>query len=141
MKNVLVLLALVSVSIVATTSCGSKNEAQANEDSNDTYAIAKPETDQKPVIADAIAEGKALVEASDCKTCHHLTNKIIGPTHTEVAQKYEDTDENVKMLATKIIQGGSGVWGDIAMTPHPNVSQENAEKMSRYILSLNDTQE
>jgi cytochrome c len=28
------------------------------------------------------------------------------------------------------------VWGEIMMNPHPNVTQADAEKMARYVLSL-----
>lgn len=83
-----------------------------------------------------IREGEILVRASDCKTCHHATNKIIGPSHTDVAKKYEFTTANVKLLAERIIKGSSGVWGEIPMTAHPGLSQEDAEKMARYVLSL-----
>lgn len=83
-----------------------------------------------------VREGEILVRASDCKTCHHVTNKIIGPSHTDVARKYEFTTANVKMLAERIIKGSSGVWGEIPMTAHPDLSQEDAEKMARYVLSL-----
>ncbi len=83
-----------------------------------------------------IREGEILVRASDCKTCHHVTNKIIGPSHTEVAKKYEFTTANVKLLAERIIKGSSGVWGEIPMTAHPDLPQEDAEKMARYVLSL-----
>jgi cytochrome c len=47
----------------------------------------------------------------------------------------------VKMLAEKIIKGGQGVWGQIPMTPHPDVKQEDAEKMARYVLSLDGEKE
>ena len=83
-----------------------------------------------------VAIGKILVDDSDCKTCHHSTNKIIGPSHTDVAKKYEFTDENIKLLAKRIIEGGSGVWGDVPMTAHPDLSQEDAERMAMYVLSL-----
>lgn len=86
----------------------------------------------------SIERGRILVESSDCKTCHHATNKIIGPAHMDVARKYETTDANVKMLAEKIIKGGSGVWGDIPMTAHTDLSQEDAEKMALYVLSLDE---
>lgn len=86
--------------------------------------------------AQLVSIGKTLVDNSDCKTCHHPTNRIIGPSHTEVAQKYEFNDENIKMLATRIIQGGTGVWGELPMTPHPDLSQDDAEKMAIYVLSL-----
>ena len=117
------------------TSCGGeKKEAQQEE-------FVVNESSQPAVAADPIAEGQALVAASDCKTCHHTDNKIIGPSHKEVAQKYEFTEANVKMLAEKIIKGGQGVWGQIPMTPHPDINQEDAEKMARYVLSLDGEKE
>ena len=108
---------------------GEKKEAQQEE-------FVVNESGAPAAATDPIAEGMALVAASDCKTCHHTDNKIIGPSHKEVAQKYEFTEANVKMLAEKIIKGGQGVWGQIPMTPHPDVKQEDAEKMARYVLSL-----
>jgi cytochrome c len=86
--------------------------------------------------ADLIAQGESLVKASDCKTCHHITNKLIGPSHTDVAKKYAFTQANVAYLAGKIIAGGSGVWGEVPMTAHPEISRPDAEKMARYVLSL-----
>jgi len=86
--------------------------------------------------ADIIAQGESLVKASDCKTCHHITNKLIGPSHTDVAKKYPFTKENVAYLAGKIISGGSGVWGEVPMTAHPELARPDAEKMARYVLSL-----
>jgi len=90
--------------------------------------------DQKKLIQ----EGRILVDANDCKTCHHPTNKIIGPAHLEVAKKYETTEENIQLLADRIINGGSGVYGDIPMTAHTDLSVEDARKMARYILSLDE---
>jgi cytochrome c len=81
-------------------------------------------------------DGKALIEASDCRTCHKDDAKLIGPAYKEVATKYPSNDANVKMLAEKIIKGGQGNWGEIPMAGHPNVSQEDAEAMVRYILSM-----
>lgn len=83
-----------------------------------------------------VGDGKALIAKSDCLTCHQEATKVIGPSYKDVAAKYEATDANVKMLAGKIIAGGSGVWGQIPMTAHPQVSQGDAETMVRYILSL-----
>jgi cytochrome c len=85
-----------------------------------------------------IEEGKALVEASDCKTCHSINNRIIGPAHMDVAKKYETTDANVEMLANRIIKGGSGAWGETPMNAHADLSQEDAKKMARYVLSLDE---
>jgi cytochrome c len=40
------------------------------------------------------------------------------------------------MIAKRIIEGGSGKWGDIPMTPHPDLNPEDARKMAIYVLSL-----
>jgi cytochrome c len=117
-------------------SCGSKKEKTNAED----YGTPKEEA-VVPATSDAIAQGESLVKASDCKTCHHPTNKIIGPAHTDVAKKYDFTEANVKMLAQKIIKGGSGVWGQIPMTAHADLSEADAEKMARYVLSLDGEKE
>jgi len=123
---------------VMISSCGSKKETKETEDYG--TPTATEETPQSGG-ADVIAQGEALMKASDCKTCHHPVNKIIGPAHTDVAKKYDFTEANVKMLADKIIKGGTGVWGQIPMTAHPDISQEDAEKMARYVLSLDGEKE
>ncbi|GAA0880281.1 hypothetical protein GCM10009119_32510 [Algoriphagus jejuensis] len=81
-------------------------------------------------------KGVEKVKGSDCMTCHMVERKIIGPSYAEVAAKYENTEENVNMLAAKVIAGGAGVWGEVMMTPHPAVSEEDAKDMVRYILLL-----
>lgn len=135
MKKVVVLIALFGITSWTLTSCGSKKDEtkEATEEAYSDSEIAEPE---KESVDDLIAQGKALVDASDCKTCHHPINKIIGPAHADVAKKYEFTNENVNLLAGKIIAGGSGVWGAIPMTAHPDISKADAEKMAMYVLSL-----
>jgi len=81
-------------------------------------------------------KGLALVAGSDCLTCHKINEKNIGPAYKDVAAKYENTEANVKMLAAKVIKGGSGNWGAIPMTPHPQLKQEDVEQMIKYILLL-----
>ena len=81
-------------------------------------------------------KGLALVAGSDCLTCHKTSEKNIGPAYKDVAAKYENTEANVKMLAAKIIKGGSGNWGAIPMSPHPQLKQEDVEAMVKYVLLL-----
>ena len=81
-------------------------------------------------------KGLELIGKSDCLTCHKVSDKNIGPAYKDVAAKYENTEENVKMLAGKIIKGGQGVWGAIPMTPHSSLSEADAEQMVKYILLL-----
>jgi len=81
--------------------------------------------------------GLALEAQNDCKTCHTIDDKLNGPPFREIANKYAGMpDTIVTHLAGKIITGGSGVWGEIMMTPHPALSQADAEAIVRYILLL-----
>jgi cytochrome c len=53
-----------------------------------------------------------------------------------VAQKYAGDAKAVDMLATKIIKGGSGVWGAIPMPANPQVTQAEARTLATWIMSL-----
>jgi len=138
MKKVFVLIALVGFTSWTLISCGTKKEEKKEEtETVDQYEGAeKDKAASASTPEDLIAQGQALVDANDCKTCHHPTNKIVGPAHMDVAKKYEFTKANVNMLAEKIIKGGSGNWGDVPMTAHPDLSKADAEKMAMYVLSL-----
>lgn len=81
-------------------------------------------------------KGAKLMAASDCASCHRERDKLLGPAYVAVAQKYPATPANITMLANKVIKGGSGHWGDIAMTPHPGLSESDSKEIIRYILSL-----
>jgi len=89
----------------------------------------------KNVTADpAYQKGQALVASNDCLTCHQVNTSGVGPAYTDVANKYDNTDANVDMLAQKIINGGSGHWGTTPMAAHPSLSQDDAKAIARYIL-------
>ncbi|HEU5146671.1 MAG TPA: c-type cytochrome [Chryseosolibacter sp.] len=151
MKKLVLLIALFGFFSFAIMSCGGKQEnasEQAEGEDYGEYETAEKGGDadgeaagggqQQASAQDLIKQGQALVDQSDCKTCHHQTNKIIGPAHADVAKKYDFTKANVTYLADKIKNGGSGVWGEIPMTPHPDLSQADAEKMAMYVLSLDN---
>ena len=140
MKKLLSLIAVIGFFTFAMTSCGGGKEEKAEKDGEygeyETAEEGKAAEQAEASPQDLIKQGQGLIDQSDCKTCHHPTNKIIGPAHAEVAKKYEFTKENVTYLADKIKNGGSGVWGEIPMTPHVDLSQQDAEKMAMYVLSL-----
>ena len=96
-----------------------------------TTEAAAPATAEAPK-----KDGQALINGSDCRTCHKDDSKLIGPAYQDVAKKYENNAANVKMLTEKIINGGQGNWGEIPMAGHPNLSQDDAAAMVEYILSM-----
>lgn len=81
-------------------------------------------------------KGIEKVKGSDCTSCHMIDRKIVGPSYADVAAKYESTDENITMLAQKVIAGGQGVWGEVPMPPHPGLTEEDAKDMVSYVLLL-----
>ncbi|WP_143959741.1 c-type cytochrome [Litoribacter populi] len=81
-------------------------------------------------------QGLALIKDSDCPSCHMAERKIVGPSYAEVASKYENTEENVDLLASRVIKGSVGEWGDVPMPSHPGLSEEDAQQMVKYVLLL-----
>ncbi len=110
---------------------------------NDTEP-SKPEEkkEETPAIVDNTqnpdyVKGLDLIGKSDCLTCHNVVDKLIGPSYKDVAAKYAGTSDTiVTHLANKIKAGGTGVWGETSMIPHPDLSQQDAEAMVKYILLL-----
>lgn len=82
------------------------------------------------------AGGKKLIEASDCKGCHSISKKSIGPAYVDVAKKYKGDNSAVERLTKKVIAGGAGVWGETPMSAHPQLSTADAADMVKYVLSL-----
>ncbi len=80
--------------------------------------------------------GKILMAESDCKSCHLVDDNSAGPSYRNVARKYMKDPGALELLADKIINGGSGVWGEVAMAAHPQITKEQAVQMVEYILSL-----
>lgn len=83
-----------------------------------------------------IKKGELLISKSDCFACHKVQDKLLGPSYKEVANKYEKTKSNIDYLVNKVKTGGSGVWGQIPMSPHPALSDDDARAMILYVLSL-----
>lgn len=124
---------LVSLSMLALmAACGGKEEKKETTDAASAATTASNDLSSNPDYV----KGLELIGKSDCLTCHKVSEKVIGPSYKDVAEKYENTEENIAMLAGKIIKGGQGVWGNIPMTPHPAITEDDAKAMVKYILLL-----
>ena len=82
------------------------------------------------------ARGKMLMERSDCKACHAIDRQINGPSYQAVAERYRNDEFAVRNLSQKVIKGGAGNWGETVMSAHPQLSEEDAGEIVRWILSL-----
>ncbi len=70
-----------------------------------------------------------------CTACHAVDHKVVGPAFKDVAAKYKGQDVEEK-LAQKVRNGGAGVWGQVPMTPNPQVPDPDLHAVVKYILSL-----
>jgi cytochrome c len=101
---------------------------------NDNKVKAAAEEASQPL-------GARLIARSDCKSCHNTYVETIGPAYVSVAKRYENTEGNRSMLASKIKNGGAGNWGEAAMTPHPDLDDTSLAEMVNYIMSLDADEE
>ncbi|RQO38905.1 cytochrome C' [Variovorax sp. KBW07] len=86
------------------------------------------------VAAPAFAD-LALATSKNCMSCHAVERKVLGPSFKDVAAKYKDDKGAVDTLASKIMKGGSGVWGPVPMPANNQVSEADAKKLAAWVLS------
>jgi cytochrome c len=85
------------------------------------------------------AVAKALISRTDCLICHNQKNKSRGPSFIELAEKYKPNPETLDQLAAKVRTGGSGVWGQEVMPPHPLITMHEARTIVQYMLAAKET--
>lgn len=84
------------------------------------------------------SKGQYLLNTEDCKACHAMEEESVGPAYNAIARRYAGQAGVVDKLTGKIIEGGSGNWGQRMMSSHPDLPVEDAKKIVQYILSLAD---
>jgi len=82
------------------------------------------------------APGLSLMKKSDCFNCHSVDQKLVGPTFTEIAMRYDGVKKAKNEAAQRILHGSTGVWGQIPMMPHPQHNLIQAKQMVDWIFSL-----
>lgn len=75
-----------------------------------------------------------LLTSNACIACHQRDQRAIGPSFREVAAKYAGDTSAAGRLATKIRQGGSGVWGTTPMPANAGVSDSDLQQLVAWIL-------
>jgi cytochrome c len=103
-------------------------------------APAEPEAMEK-ASPSAAAQAEASVAPDQmpakygCTACHAVDRKVIGPAFKDIAAKYRGKDVEAA-LVEKVRNGGSGVWGQVPMTPNPQVPEEDLHSVVKWVLSL-----
>jgi cytochrome c551/c552 len=83
-----------------------------------------------------ISEVRALLNSSDCYTCHAEYKVLTAPSFSEIAARYKSDTGALQKLINKVLTGSIGTWGDRPMPAHPELLREDVQKMIQYILSL-----
>jgi cytochrome c len=79
---------------------------------------------------------ETLARQRSCLNCHGMERKIVGPGFRQVADRYAGQKEAPAYLAEKIVKGGAGAWGPVAMAANPHVSKDEAAQLATWVLSL-----
>lgn len=76
-----------------------------------------------------------LAQKNGCTGCHAIDHKIVGPAWMDVANKYKGEKGAAAKLVAKVKNGGSGVWGPMAMPPQA-APKADVKKLVKFILGL-----
>jgi len=95
------------------------------------FALGLTASAAQPALAD-----DALAQSKNCMACHNVDKKVVGPAYKDVAAKYKADKTAADKLATKIIKGGSGVWGPVPMPANSQVNEAEAKKLATWILGM-----
>lgn len=144
MKKAFFILGVCAVLSACGGSAGSKGGSDSTDAANQTAKATSSDADTNATKTGTeaaggsagSAAGEKLLAANDCGTCHKVDTKVIGPAFQDIAKKYDASEANIDMLTKKVIAGGSGNWGTMAMTAHPGLAEADAKEIVKYILSL-----
>lgn len=80
--------------------------------------------------------GLAQMRGSTCFSCHQIETASAGPAYRAVAIKYKNDAGALERLSQKVLSGGTGVWGQLPMPPHPQHTADQVRQMIAWVLSL-----
>jgi cytochrome c len=117
--------------------CGGGNTDTKADQKEESKEEAKAEAPVVETKDPDIQKGLELAGKSDCFTCHKIREQLVGPAYVAVSERYQNaSDLTIDSLASKVITGGTGRWGQVPMSAHPQISKEDATAMVKYVLSL-----
>ena len=77
----------------------------------------------------------ALAQSRNCLSCHAIDKKVVGPAFKDIAARYANDKGAADRLTSKIVRGGGGSWGVVAMPANERVTAEEAKKLAAWVLS------
>ena len=93
----------------------------------DDYLRGATHVDSDPI-------GLEMIKTSDCFNCHAVKTSMAGPSFSALARRYSPDTDTVALLAHRVVKGSFGHWGNAAMPPHPDITEEQARQMVKWLL-------
>ena len=87
------------------------------------------------IAAPAFAS-QQLAKDKNCLACHAVDKKLVGPSYKDIAAKYKADKNAQAVLVKKVRDGGVGVWGQIPMPANPQVNEQEAQALVKWVLSM-----
>ena len=106
--------------------------AHAND--ADVQAASNPSASQPPAAPVAKSDAMALLQNNACLSCHAIDHKVVGPAYHDVAAKYANDPQALAKVTSSIQHGGAGKWGDIPMPPFAQLSPDDLQTLTTFIL-------
>lgn len=79
------------------------------------------------------AEGLSIIKTTNCMNCHAFKTKLIGPSFYDIIQRYTPVSTTEDILASHILNGSNGRWGNVQM---PSNNKLNAQEAKRVVIWL-----
>jgi cytochrome c551/c552/cytochrome c5 len=79
--------------------------------------------------------GLDAARSSACMACHGVTEKIVGPSFRDIAQRYAGDGAAEGKLVAKVKAGGSGTWGTVPMPAQAQLNDADAHALVAWILA------
>jgi len=100
----------------------------------DVQAASSLSSSQPPAAPVAKPDAMALLQNNACLSCHAIDHKVVGPAYHDVAAKYAKDPQALAKVTSSIQHGGAGKWGDIPMPPFAQLSPDDLQTLTTFIL-------
>lgn len=115
------------------------NALQSHQELTFAKSVTHQRMVEKALAGELVTEtklensGKELFEAK-CTVCHDMNKRLVGPPIAEIAAAYNGKKDELKQW---IVSPGRKRSDYPAMTPFPNLSDDELNKIAEYFLTLN----
>lgn len=85
----------------------------------------------------AAAAGKtpaSIAKESNCMACHGISQKLVGPSFSDIAARYKGDAKAAELLAVRVREGAQGAWGPVPMPGNANLNDQDIRTVVGWIL-------